>query len=144
MKDKIMKELKIDEEHLDEIANEIYSLISYLKEDVNSIKNKDADIFERYMAYCKLLGVISHINMGCNLHKTSMYLGHCIAYETFQTEEAKRCGWALDNLEKNPFFKDENKKPPMNPFEDLIGNLKKMKDIIQGPENLEENQEITH
>jgi len=111
-----MKELKINEEHLREALGAIENLMKVLEEDAKVLRNKEADIFVRYMAYQRASFIaVTHIWI-LSAAKQMMVAGNHLNHPIFKTEESLKNGWGKFDLEGCEFFKsqDEEKETEKN------------------------------
>lgn len=99
-----MENLKIDEKHLQNLVMVYEEFIDKLNVDIEFLKNKHSDIFDRYMSYWRLKNLAKSINIISDLHKSALIAGHSLNHELLQTKEAKKHGWDEMKLENNPFF----------------------------------------
>lgn len=102
-----MENLKIDENHLKDLANLIRKFLNETKEECSTLINNKADIFERFMVYSKFRSLICAINIAASIHWNALFSGHTLKNEIFHTKEGIKNGWDKCNADKYPFFESE-------------------------------------
>lgn len=100
-----MDELKIDERNIAELTRKTAEMMEEMVRDIETLDNKDEDVFCRYMAMFRLGALYSAAkgaeHMACHVFRMGFELHH----EYFQTEKAKENGWnEITEIHDNPFF----------------------------------------
>lgn len=114
------KELKIDEEKINQLSKAIDDLIRMLVNLNNDLLNKDEDIFDRYWSFC-ILDNIYHTNrLSLKLGNNMLVSGFNISHEFLNTSNAKKNGWSEPRLNEHNFFVNEQE----NELDDLFEKLK--------------------
>jgi hypothetical protein len=103
-----MKNLVIDNKFLNTIAEGMEQLIDAMQDDIALLKDKNGDIFYRYMAFHRCAALVSVAMPLKDIVKNSMCGGHGLQNEIFHTESAKQNGWDKETSENHPFFKQES------------------------------------
>lgn len=99
-----MKEIKIDEEHINVVSNSYANYIQELIMRLEQMTNKEADIFDRYMSFIRLSRFIPFINAYNECQNNLIISGFDLNHSLLNTEKAKKAGWDRQELEKNSFF----------------------------------------
>lgn len=107
-----MSKLRIDEEHLNDLAGTYESFIELLQKNMKKIKDKNEDIFERYMSYWFLKNLLQMIDVCTTLTKDTLLSGHLLNHSVFNTEVYRNKNWDELEPEEHPFFmkSDDEKK----------------------------------
>ena len=99
-----MTESKIDVKHLNELADGIDILIEHIEDEKELMLDAEEDIFNRYMAYHRLISFMSTYRHLMDMTITSFRLGNDLQNSVFQTKEHKKRGWMNPSCAGNPFF----------------------------------------
>lgn len=102
-----MNEIKINEDAITHLANSIENHANNLLDGVVVLKNKNNDVFTRYMTFVRLSPLVDVVNMLITISKECFMFGHDVNHPFLQTKEAEKTAWASFSLEGNPFFTDE-------------------------------------
>ncbi len=96
-----------DNNHLERLASAVEALQDCITIDILLLRNKNADLFERYMAYTRSYFFIRLCEFSGESMKMNLASGHQIHHPALQTEMAKKNGW--DTVAKgHPFFIDDD------------------------------------
>lgn len=99
-----MTDNKIDVKHLTVLGDAIDHLIEHLEDEKELMQDDDADMFNRYMAYHRLVTFMSTYNHLMERAVTSFRLGNDLQNPIFHTKEHKKRGWLNPSCNGNPFF----------------------------------------
>lgn len=102
-----MENLKVDNEHLNDLAKFTERLISEFQKDVALLKDDKADIFDRYMAFNRCATLANFIEPIKKSLIASMIGGHNLQNKIFHTESGKKNGWDNPKPDDHPFFENE-------------------------------------
>lgn len=102
-----MSELKIDEEHIQRMADNFKHIITHLEAQHEYLKNPSNDIFERYMTYQKIIAVHDSILFGLQFSRKFLAHGFNMNNSILKTSTAYEAGWTEKSVDKNPFFIQE-------------------------------------
>lgn len=105
-----MSELKIDEKNLSVLIEKTKSTIEAMVEEIETVSDKKADLFERYFSMHRLGAMIIGASNALTLSMQGFRFGFDLQHPFFQTEKAKEYGWDSVKLEQNPFFVQEEEK----------------------------------
>jgi len=99
-----MKERKIDEEHLKVLVKSIEKANEFIAMDINILKNKEADIFVRFMAYQRsVYFALIHAPVMV-ASKNMLIAGYSLHNPIFKTAEALKNGWGELSVDNCEFF----------------------------------------
>lgn len=118
-----MSNMVVDNKELDGLADAVERLIKSLKIDIDFLRDENADIFNRYMAYNKLRSLLKGVDLVMSVAHKSMIAGHNLQDEMFHTEAGIKNGWDHAKTDDHPFFIDADKK---DSDDDIPDFLKKM------------------
>ncbi len=102
--------LRIDEDHIDDLACKIKELVCNLVDDVKLLENKESDVFMRYMAMMRLHAIFVFGSQGVDVMRHAFSMGFDMHHPFFQTPEAIKKGWDSIKIKKNPFFTQKEPK----------------------------------
>lgn len=103
-----MDKLIPDNRYLNEVAGSVEGFIEQLQEEVALLKDENADIFSRFMAYNRCQALRKITKPLADVIGVAMAAGFNISHEIFQTPTAIECGWDEPHPEINHFFINEN------------------------------------
>lgn len=103
-----MGHLKIDEKHISKLCHDLTLMILDIGADIESLEDKDNDVFSRYMSMVRLGSIFKGARDGLNMARYLFTMGFDAQHDYFQTEQAKEHGWDKARLEDNPFFINED------------------------------------
>lgn len=100
-----MSKFKVDRGFLKSMASEIDDLIENMESDKATMLDKNADLFERYLAFSRVNNLIFTSKAMSVMLKNSFRLGFDMGrHDVFHTKAFKKCGWESGGLNTNPFF----------------------------------------
>jgi CTP:phosphocholine cytidylyltransferase-like protein len=138
-----MKEFEIDEEYVEQTINDMMNLVGFLNKEINTLRDKNNDIFNRYMTFCRLASANESMRDSYRLFRNAFRMGFDINHNIFQTEASKKTGWGENNVSENPFFKQE--KTNNNELLELFGRagdgMEKMMESLREFMNKEKEEE---
>lgn len=122
-KDVVMSNFVVDNKELNSLADAIDRLKDSLTKDVEHLRNKNADVFNRYMAYNKLRSLLKGVDLVLNIAHKSTVAGHNLNDPMFHTKAGVDNGW--DEIKKfdHPFFKDEDDKDDDGEMPDFLKKI---------------------
>ena len=94
----------VDERFLNHLADTLQTIRKNIKNDIDDLRNKEGDIFARYMAYCRAKATIRSFEFLADMGAFLLKDGHTLNHEYFKTQEYIEAGWNDDHLAKNDFF----------------------------------------
>lgn len=104
-----MKDIQIDEKFINDFIETFDLMLGSLHVAKKQLQSKETDIFIRYLTYFRLksiLGVMTHIKEELD----QMFRGGFdMNHEIFKTKEYLEAGWDDIDLERNPFFVQNQK-----------------------------------
>jgi hypothetical protein len=103
-----MNELKIDEKHISQMCRDLTLLMRDIVKDIESVEDKDKDVFTRYMSMVRLGAIFMGAKQSLNMCKHLFTMGFDVHHEFFQTHAAKENGWDKVRIEDNPFFVNQD------------------------------------
>lgn len=109
-----MNDLKIDEIHIAEIVKASESIIDSIGEDLKTLENTSNDIFDRYMAYSRLISINAIMKIEYKITKILLQNGYTLKDEVFHTESYKKHGWNDAFTHEHPFFLNEKREGKIN------------------------------
>jgi len=99
-----MDNVKIDEEEIDSLL-ELYSqFILEIKKLRQILKDDEQPLFQKYMSYHKLKGMLDIIVFYNKFINYNITIGYNISSPFFQERGAKDAGWDYYKLDDDPFF----------------------------------------
>lgn len=99
-----MKDLVIDEKYLKHVVKNVENLMEAMTCELDKLKDKNEDMFIRYMSYIRLHCILETNEFFLNLHKTSILAGHSLADPRMHTKKCKENGWDEFKTEYDSFF----------------------------------------
>ncbi len=104
-----MTDLKIDEEELNAIAYLLEELCKCINTDILILRDKEEDLFNRYMAYNRSDSILRSAEFGMKLSRKFMKSGHNLNDKTLHAKEGVKNDWDKSSIAENPFFLQEEK-----------------------------------
>lgn len=119
-----MKELKIDEPNITGLILKALELIKVMTEEIETLEDKKADVFDRYMALHRLGAIWMGAQNAMHMAQHAFRFGFDLHHPFFQTKEAIERGWDEVKLDMNPFFVQEPKEAITLEVKDLPDHIK--------------------
>ena len=114
------EEVKIDVKYLRSQALKAADLSKFITEQAERMINEDEDMFVRYLAFARLKGIFKGVDMGLELSRDAIGMGHNLHHPFMQTPKAIENEWDKIKLEDDYFFTtDEQEK--RDSFGKMIG-----------------------
>lgn len=118
-----MSNYVVDNEELMALADKVKNMSEQLNKDAEYLRDENADIFHRYMAYNKLRSMMKGLDVIMSLCKSSMVTGHNLQDPMFHTEAGIDNGWDKPKVFDHPFFIDEEDKNEKGDMPDMLKNI---------------------
>lgn len=119
-----MSKVKVDESYLKNKAKTLMEFSEFIAYTAKIITDVNADIFERYMAFHRINGIMSAANNALKITKDSITAGHNLNHIMLQTERAKECDWDVHKLEEDDFFITDDQIKNRDGFSSILGEIK--------------------
>jgi hypothetical protein len=119
-----MEKLLPDEKYINHMAENLEHLISHIQKDIAKLKDKNSDVFERFMAFSRSRSFIDTAEIVMGSIRKAMVAGHCLQNKSLHTEMAKKHGWDVCKSSDHPFFLQDDKDDDSD--EEMPDVLKKM------------------
>lgn len=118
-----MSNYVVDNKELKSLADAVDKFRDSLSKDVAHLRDENADVFNRYMAYNKLRSMLKGVDLVMSIAHKSTIAGHNLNDPMFHTEAGKDNGW--DEIKKfdHPFFKDEDEKDEDGEMPDFLKKI---------------------
>lgn len=97
-------DLKVDEDYLKIFVMSTRSMLNLINDDLNTIEDKNEDLFIRYMYFNRINNIISIIEEIDKLTGKCMRMGFAIKNPILHTDKFRELGWDSLNVEINSFF----------------------------------------
>lgn len=115
-----MENLVPDQKFLDRLCESAERIHAFIADDLIKLKDKDADIFSRYMAFARTNSYLNLMKAYLENFRETFALGHDLRNEIFNTKNARENGWG-HSCKKNPFFINDDSSEC---YDDLPENVK--------------------
>ncbi len=138
-----MKQLEIDEEFIEETIDATIKVVEYLNGEIKELRDKNNDIFDRYITFCRLTCVLNGLKHLHYQFRNSFRTGFDLNDTVFNTNKCKEAGWKDNDVSGNPFFKqEETKDNDLSELEKrLSAAMEGMKESLKDHLNKEKEQE---
>lgn len=118
-----MNELKIDNQYLNNIADDIEDLHKKINNDVKILRDESADTFLRFMSFNRSQAYLRCIETIMDIMHNQIIFGHALSEPMFKTEEYIEKGWDTVKLHRMPFFVREEDKDGEREIPDFLKKI---------------------
>jgi len=124
-----MENLTVNNFRLKALAEKMKCFLKVLEEKIACLEDEKGDTFERYMCYIDSYVFLFLLENIKPLIKFCLVAGNQLQHEIFHTKTGIENGWDKCNIEKNPFFEQndsENNQEKKESLEEMLIFLKKI------------------